>query len=61
MKNAIGTISFYITALSLLGMLTGFLMLFHKDSKKQGLKILTVSVIVFVIGFGTCTALFKWH
>ncbi|NNT71462.1 hypothetical protein HKT18_04445 [Flavobacterium sp. IMCC34852] len=34
--------------------------LFDKEDKEFGIKLLTYSVIIFIIGFGSCTALIKF-
>ena len=61
MENAIGFISIIISGLRILSFLVGFGMLFHKDTKKQGLNILIVSVIIFIIGFSTCIFVVRWN
>ncbi len=52
-------ICFIIALLSFMCFSLGFFMLFSKENRKNGLKLLLISTITFIIGFGTCVANFK--
>lgn len=44
---------------SVFAFIVGFFMLFIEKSRKTGLKLMLISVITFIIGFGTCAANFS--
>ena len=48
-----------VAILSLISFVIGILMLFFESKRKLGLRIMVISIIAFIIGFGTCAAYFK--
>ena len=48
-------ITAFLSFISLFTFVIGFFMLFDKEKRKLGLKLLVGSVIVLVIGFSICT------
>lgn len=44
---------------SVFAFIVGFFMLFNDKTRKLGLKIFIISIITFIIGFGTCAANFS--
>lgn len=59
MNNLLIQISVVIAIISAFAFLVGIIMLFFDKTRKVGLRILIVSVITFIIGFGTCLANFS--
>ena len=48
-----------VAILSLISLVIGFILLFFESKRKLGLKMMVISIISFIIGFGTCAAFFK--
>lgn len=48
-----------VALLSIISLVIGFIMLFFESKRKIGLKIIAISIVSFIIGFGTCAAYFK--
>ncbi|WP_396183806.1 hypothetical protein [Flavobacterium sp.] len=48
-----------VAILSLISFVIGIIMLFFESKRKLGLRIMVISIIAFIIGFGTCAAYFK--
>lgn len=47
-----------VAFLSFLSFIIGIIFLFFESKKKLGLKIIVISIVSFIIGFGTCAAYF---
>jgi hypothetical protein len=56
MKDFLITFGGIIATISILIFIVSFFMLFIDDSRKKGLKLMLISVISFIIGFGTCVS-----
>lgn len=48
-----------VAILSLISFVIGFILMFFESKRKLGLKMMAISIITFIIGFGTCAAYFK--
>lgn len=60
MKESISVIAMIVALLSAIAFIFGLLrVLFINDDKKFSIQIMLYSVILFIIGFGTCYATFS--
>lgn len=48
-----------VALLSIISFVIGIILLFFESKRKLGLRILVISIIAFIIGFGTCAAFLK--
>lgn len=50
-----------IILISCLAFIAGlFMLIFNKEKKEHAIKMITYSLIVAIIGFGSCSALLNW-
>jgi hypothetical protein len=56
MKEIITIIAMLIMAISPFVFLTGFIQVFSSKSRQSGIKLMTFSVIGFIVGFGMCSS-----
>lgn len=58
-RDFLVSLGIIIALISSAAFIVSIFMLFFKKTRKLGLKILIISVIAFIIGFGTCAANFR--
>jgi hypothetical protein len=56
MKDFITTIALIIIAIAPFVFLAGFVQVFNKERRQIGIKLMVLSVVAFIVGFGMCSS-----